>query len=291
VDSFEEVMLSIQRAIGLTLIAAESSFLRAFEAVHAGYNCENCYHLLGMDVIFDSDMQPKVVEVNGEPSLRMTSSGKTHYDVTKKSMAKDMIGIVYNQRSAATEEFIKRFVSWGQCASRAARKGSSSESQPASDTGGSGGASGLRHASKGIKSAKVGRDHLEYLLSTFREHESMGGFLPVYPNPRLAKSYKTFLELLHVKESTAAAARAQSGKPARVSSHADGRRLKLHELVTLLQDQEQPAGDEMFLPKNKANRGTNKDNLSSETKGHGNARDANNDEEEDDDDDDEEDEG
>ena len=85
-QDFAEVMFRVQRAIGLTLLSSESMFKKHLDK--ANFKCTSCYQLLGVDVIFDSALNPRVIEVNGEPSMRLTSIGKTHYDYTKKSMAK-----------------------------------------------------------------------------------------------------------------------------------------------------------------------------------------------------------
>ena len=98
-QDFAEVMFRVQRAIGLTLLSSESMFKKHLDK--ANFKCTSCYQLLGVDVIFDSALNPRVIEVNGEPSMRLTSIGKTHYDYTKKSMAKALVGIVYQKKSGA----------------------------------------------------------------------------------------------------------------------------------------------------------------------------------------------
>ena len=66
IDS-EKVFESVNEAIVRTLLAAEYRFLRDFHLYLGGYDCHNCFQLLGVDVILDSKLNPLVIEV----SLRM----------------------------------------------------------------------------------------------------------------------------------------------------------------------------------------------------------------------------
>ena len=165
-QDFAQVMLRVQRAIGLTLLSSESTFRKHLDK--AQFKCTSCYQLLGVDVIFDSALNPRVIEVNGEPSMRLTSIGKTHYDYTKKSMARALVGIVYQKKSGANILY-KR----------------------------------LSKAAEGDgKKVNVPKEHAPYLLNTVRERLSLGGFLPVYPNKNLDGEYDEFLSELHEKEKT-----------------------------------------------------------------------------------------
>ncbi len=159
---WEAVFLRIQRAIGLTLLSSESELLKNFTP--KGYRCENCYQLLGVDVIFDSKLEPKVVEINGEPNLKCTSNGKTHYDFTKRGMARDLVATVYNDKSQK-HKVAQNLAMWAQ------------------------------------RKTNLGEDHLRYILDTFREHSNRGGFSPVYPNPKLADVYGKYLRFLRDRES------------------------------------------------------------------------------------------
>ena len=201
---YSEIFLRIQKAIGLTLLSSESSFKKAYHALHGdSYSCENCYHLLGVDVLLNDALEARVVEVNGEPSMKLTSNGRTHYDITKKSMASDLIGLVYSREGAAGSALPSKLAKWSECVA-----------------GGT-----------GAETAPVQRDHLEYILQATRERESMGGFKPVYPNKKLSGVYDKFLSRLQHKE-----AEALRAKPAISTqlSHADGTRLQLHRLTTAL---------------------------------------------------------
>ena len=55
---------SMNDAIVRTLLAAEFRFLRDFMVNLGGYDCQSCFQLLGVDVIFDSQLNPIVIEVS-----------------------------------------------------------------------------------------------------------------------------------------------------------------------------------------------------------------------------------
>ena len=218
-EDYNEVFLRIQRAIGLALIAAESKFLMHYGKYDEKFRCENCYHLLGVDVIFDSGLEPKVVEINGEPSLKLTVNGRSHYDITKKNMGKDLLTVVYSQESATqSTPLVKRLMDWAECLP--------------DDNG--------RKAQRA--SAFVGKDHLEYIINTFREHQHKSGFKPIYPNPKLADTYARFLKQLQEKEKKLPPTYQNGDK--RFNAHADGRRYRLHQIITALQDKESLVANE-----------------------------------------------
>ncbi len=208
----EEVFLSIQKAIGLALLSAESEFIRQWNSLHKDFRCQNCYQLLGVDVIFDSNLSPKVIEINGEPSLKLTNSGKTHYDITKKNMAIDLIGIVYNSNSGTQAKSLGKDASiglagklgkWAACAKERTKSGN----------------------------VPITIDSAKYILDTFREHSRMGEFRPVYPNPALAEVYDRFLRVQRDREMK----KSGSDPNAALNSHGSGERLRLHQLISSLQ--------------------------------------------------------
>ena len=63
------VFESINDAIVRVLLAAEYRFLRNFQLFLGGYDCHNCFQLLGVDVILDSQLHPTVIEVRLMPVL------------------------------------------------------------------------------------------------------------------------------------------------------------------------------------------------------------------------------
>lgn len=62
--SAEAVFRSVQEAIAKTLLAAEGAFAQEYATGLDGYDCSACYQLLGVDVIFDSQLRPYVLEVS-----------------------------------------------------------------------------------------------------------------------------------------------------------------------------------------------------------------------------------
>lgn len=206
------MFLNTQKAIGLALLSAESEFIRQWATLHKGFQCQNCYQLLGVDVIFDSNLSPKVVEINGEPSLKLTSSGKTHYDITKKNMAIDLIGIVYNSDSGTQSKALGndqniglagKLGKWAACSKERTKSGN----------------------------VPLSVDSAKYILDTFREHSRMGDFRPVYPNPALAEVYDRFLRVQRDRE-----AKIATNDPiASLNSHGSGERLRLHQIISSLQ--------------------------------------------------------
>ncbi|GBG28826.1 Aspartyl aminopeptidase [Hondaea fermentalgiana] len=196
VDFHRDVFPRMQRAIGMALLSGEAEFLRHMEP--DGFHCENCYQLLGVDLLFDASLEPRVVEINGEPSLRLTGNGKTHYDFTKRYMARDLVSLVFNQESVAAK-LSPRLAKWAQA------------------VGG-----------KGADSV-LGADHVQYALATFREHARLGGFRPVYPHAASAEAYGRFLR--HLRDTEAAKTPVDPK-----AAHADGRRFRIHQIMTLLQD-------------------------------------------------------
>lgn len=58
-----KVFEDLNEAIVRTLLASEYRFNKNFAVHLGGYDCQNCYQLLGVDVILDSHYQPIVIEV------------------------------------------------------------------------------------------------------------------------------------------------------------------------------------------------------------------------------------
>ena len=62
----EEVFDGINEAIVRTLLAAEYRFQKNSFLNLGGYDCHNCFQLLGVDVILDSTLHPYVIEVSAK---------------------------------------------------------------------------------------------------------------------------------------------------------------------------------------------------------------------------------
>ncbi len=59
-----KVFDSLNEAIVRTLLTSEYKFLKNFATNLGGYDCTNCFQLLGVDVIINSNYQPIVIEVS-----------------------------------------------------------------------------------------------------------------------------------------------------------------------------------------------------------------------------------
>lgn len=182
-SAFNVMFRKMKKVIGLTLLSSEEPFHKIYEEDSDTYTCQNCYQLLGVDIMFDENLEPKVVEVNGEPSLKTTNFGKTHYDVTKKNMARDLVQLVYNTKSALTEDdddLALLLLKWGNCAKL--------HNQNSDDD-------------KDIK-PYIGKDNLEYVLNMIRERKDLGDFSPIYPTKEtdLAEIFTAFLHIQEMKK-------------------------------------------------------------------------------------------
>lgn len=95
-----EILRSMRRAIGLTLLTAEPVFIRRLKKLALNYDCKHCYQLLGVDIIFDHAWKPHVIEINGEPSMKPSSEGPdAEYNHLKSGMVNGIAGLIYGQLS------------------------------------------------------------------------------------------------------------------------------------------------------------------------------------------------
>ena len=150
---YDRVFSRMESAIRMVLVGSETSFENIFnKRVSPGFRCGNCYHLFGVDLILDDAMVPRVIEVNGEPSMvlegRPISDSETnHYDETKMKMQRDAVGLVL---STDVKRAGERTVE------------------------------GLR-----ADDAWIDENELKYIVETNREGEKLGGWRPVYPSARM----------------------------------------------------------------------------------------------------------
>ena len=68
----DAIFASIHRAAASVLVLSEPRFREHFAANLEGHSCTGCYQLLGIDVIFNGKLEPKVIEVNGLPSMQLS---------------------------------------------------------------------------------------------------------------------------------------------------------------------------------------------------------------------------
>jgi hypothetical protein len=145
--TYNRLLSRMQAAISIVLLSAERSWRRYFDEL-TGEQCNNCYQLMGVDLIVDDDLQPRVIEVNGQPSMQLTKSEDDHYTTTKKNMIRDLVSMVYNE-DRVSADLAKELASFD----------------------------------REVVAALQTHDH-EYLLEYKREKLALGGWLPVYPSHR-----------------------------------------------------------------------------------------------------------
>eukprot|EP00297_Palpitomonas_bilix_P004382 CAMPEP_0113902756 /NCGR_PEP_ID=MMETSP0780_2-20120614/22042_1 /TAXON_ID=652834 /ORGANISM="Palpitomonas bilix" /LENGTH=696 /DNA_ID=CAMNT_0000895627 /DNA_START=144 /DNA_END=2230 /DNA_ORIENTATION=- /assembly_acc=CAM_ASM_000599 len=97
----EKVMRRVYRSIALMLMGGEPNFLKvqdglAKNTTHGPISSASFFQLLGVDVIFDANLMPKIIEVNGEPSMLNSDAWftNTHYDETKRKLSRDIIRVL-----------------------------------------------------------------------------------------------------------------------------------------------------------------------------------------------------
>lgn len=218
--NWDDVLQDIQEVVGLTLLSAESAFERRFASINGrdaankrAYRCDNCYQLLGIDIIMDANRKPRVIEVNGEPNMHLSSHDTTrkrgkklsnHYDVTKRAMSRDLVNVVYNGNGVASDVAQQILdIALGQA-----------------------GPAGIPKCLNNSGALCLSERDIEYLLDLHRERQHLGGFLPVYPHHELNYQYGEYLDFLRRGE-------LRRGKWGQ-SSHLDGRRHKFHTLISLV---------------------------------------------------------
>ena len=151
----------IQASVAFTLLSS----LQAFNEHYAGYSpwssdaehdfrCSNCYQLLGVDLIADESLHPRVIEVNGEPSMKLTGNEDGHYDQTKLKMQRDLVKLVFAKPHANLVETVKDDISKIRL------------SRP------------MEYYSELLNKDKR---MVQYLLETKKENDHMGEFRRIFP--------------------------------------------------------------------------------------------------------------
>ena len=87
------------------VMAQKSSSPRAFAKLCVDSSGASlCWQLLGIDYIVDAELKPWLVEVNGEPSMKLLGVENSTYDETKKRVASDVARVVFG--SPEKTEFV-----------------------------------------------------------------------------------------------------------------------------------------------------------------------------------------
>jgi len=152
----------IERAVTQMMLTAEPSFINEFRKLKPGFQCTGCYQLLGVDVIVDDQLVPRVIEVNGEPSMQLTGEVGSHYDHTKTGMTSDLVSLVFDIDEKAASIVASDFFDLEL----------EGVSIGFEDNGGCTSTNDFCLTTK----------DLEYLLEMRRESSRMGGFRRLYPS-------------------------------------------------------------------------------------------------------------
>eukprot|EP00510_Aplanochytrium_minuta_P004539 CAMPEP_0184006498 /NCGR_PEP_ID=MMETSP0954-20121128/733_1 /TAXON_ID=627963 /ORGANISM="Aplanochytrium sp, Strain PBS07" /LENGTH=314 /DNA_ID=CAMNT_0026285067 /DNA_START=314 /DNA_END=1259 /DNA_ORIENTATION=- len=163
--SYETLLKRLERAISIVFLSAEQEWKRYYDSRKGPSNpevkyCSNCYQIMGVDLIVDSNNHPRVIEVNGQPSMALSKNSNDHYSVTKYSMINDYVNMIFNPISVAQDL-----------------------ENDLSDLDDQKLVSALRQSD------------MEYLLDYKRERAFQGGWRPVYPNVEHKKLHTSFLKL------------------------------------------------------------------------------------------------
>lgn len=169
----------IERAITQVLMSSESAFLKKFKTIRNDYTCANCYQLLGVDVIVDANIVPRIIEVNGEPSMQLSGEINSHYDHTKKSMTHDLVKILFTTQSYVNE-LTKSLYELELDGWNIGYMGIGAGCQPTSDD------------------ICLRSMDLQYLLDFVKEEHNMGGFRRLYPTAD-GEYYTRYLQHLESK--------------------------------------------------------------------------------------------
>jgi len=168
----------IERAVVQVLLAAEPAFVKQFKKLQNDFTCVNCYQLLGVDVIVDDDLTPRIIEVNGEPSMQQSGEAHSQYDFTKRSMTHDLVKILYSRDSfarALAQDLTELELSGFQIGYNDIGSGCSTTDEIC------------------LRTMDV-----EWLLESKKEQQNIGGFRRMYPHPK-ANYYTNFIMHLESK--------------------------------------------------------------------------------------------
>lgn len=169
---------TVWRAIGSMLLAAEPKFI---EHLHKNLpdssGCPQCFQLLGVDVIVDNNVNAKVIEVNGLPSMKHSDSAK-EYTMVKKRLARDLVAMITagRDRSGNSLNTISTMIETLGLDSVVLRTGSC-PCNP-SDSG---------DLSDDSLPGCIDSHGISFLAHLSAERQALGGFKRLIPSPRAAE--------------------------------------------------------------------------------------------------------
>jgi len=145
------MMSRVQLAIGMMLVSSETQFGRIFNKLGKDFSCYNCYHLLGVDLIVDEDLFPRVIEVNGQPSMELSGQSGSKYDATKLLMQKELAKIILTPMSSVATSTIQIL-------------------------------NGLQLETVDSQQTLHNHEFLYYAMQVLRESQNLNSFVSVYPD-------------------------------------------------------------------------------------------------------------
>lgn len=156
-ESADKLFEEVDRVISVVMLSGEYGW----QQWHTRNNqpmCSNCYQILGLDLLVDRDLRPRVVEVNAQPSLQLSQDTDDHYSQTKLRMIHNQIRMFY-----ANEEPVSSSL-WMDLKGCAISTLSSLTSV-----------------------------EWKYLIQYYKERRHLGGWRPVYPSLLHNKYHEDFL--------------------------------------------------------------------------------------------------
>mmetsp|Transcript_24485 Transcript_24485/g.29909 ORF Transcript_24485/g.29909 Transcript_24485/m.29909 type:complete len:644 (-) Transcript_24485:122-2053(-) len=158
-DKASFIFSRIDLAIGRMLLTSEKSFRKYYDSnVDSAFSCENCYHILGIDVIIDEDLNAYVIEINGNPTLNFKAE-KLNDEVSQ--LEEDVVRMMYNNDQIYEQN---------------------TEGKSAMDI-----AVGVMEDISRVKESGddlfewLTKEQISYLVRSKREQQELGGFRRIYP--------------------------------------------------------------------------------------------------------------
>eukprot|EP00041_Stephanoeca_diplocostata_P022647 m.542371 g.542371 ORF g.542371 m.542371 type:complete len:653 (+) comp22119_c0_seq1:545-2503(+) len=161
-QSSRQILDRIHAAIVSVLMMSEARFHEHFQQHLHGGDCTNCFQLLGVDVILDAALQPKIIEVNGLPSMQLSQNQgdamdmADPYTMQKLHIAHDVVALLFRPHSSAGT-----LAAHLDTARIGLRPGAACRGSDFTDC--------------------IGKDDLRKLLRMYRESQTTGDFARIYP--------------------------------------------------------------------------------------------------------------
>lgn len=157
-QDYDTLFKRMQIAISIVMLSAEQEWRRYYSS-HSESHCPNCFQIMGVDLIVDSNMNPRVIEVNGQPSMKLSKDKTDHYSITKMRMMSDMVAMLFGADSSVADDLL----------------------------------TDLKEIDGEMLQALT-KQEWEYLLEYYKERQARGLWQKVYPNLENQKIHSTFLE-------------------------------------------------------------------------------------------------